>query len=96
VRTDAAAQAVDGRKNIKIAPAIGGARPEKRISFSLFAPFNLLLSETKEKQKCQQNQRISKIRARESTSKHSADPWLTLYRLAKPFLFTVFQSELLS
>jgi site-specific DNA recombinase len=59
-------------KNIKIAPAIGGARPEKRISFSLFAPFNLLLSETKEKQKCQQNQRISKIRARESTSKHSA------------------------
>jgi site-specific DNA recombinase len=59
-------------KNIKIAPAIGGACPQKRISFSLFPPFNLLLSETRKKQKCQKNQRISKIRARESTLEHSA------------------------
>jgi hypothetical protein len=72
VRADATVQAADGRKNIKIAPAIGGACPQKRISFSLFPPFNLLLSETRKKQKCQKNQRISKIRARESTLEHSA------------------------
>ena len=30
-------------KNIKIAPAIGGSLPQKRISFFLFAPFNLLV-----------------------------------------------------
>jgi len=30
-------------ENIKIAPAIGGSLPPKRISFSLFAPFNLLV-----------------------------------------------------
>jgi len=38
-------------ENIKIAPTIGGASPQKRISFSLFAPFNFLYLQ--EKQKCQ-------------------------------------------
>ncbi|MEA3489722.1 MAG: hypothetical protein U9R44_05230 [Candidatus Omnitrophota bacterium] len=42
-------------KNIKITTAIGGASPQKRISFSLFAPFNFLFSETKEKTQCQKN-----------------------------------------
>jgi hypothetical protein len=32
-------------KNIKIAPAVGGASLEKRISVSLFGPFNFLFSE---------------------------------------------------
>ncbi|MCG2692948.1 hypothetical protein L6279_02450, partial [Candidatus Parcubacteria bacterium] len=39
-------------KNIKIAPAIGGALPSKRISFFLFAPFNFLFSETEKKLQC--------------------------------------------
>jgi len=30
-------------KNIKIASCLGGRLPQKRISFSLFAPFNLLV-----------------------------------------------------
>jgi len=44
-------------KNIKIAPAIGGSLPPKRISFSLFAPFNFLFSETEKKLQCQKNQK---------------------------------------
>ncbi len=59
-------------KNIKIAPAIGGARPQKRIAFSLFPPFNFLFSETERKSQCQQNQQITKIRRKKSTSAHSA------------------------
>ncbi len=59
-------------KNIKIAPAIGGALLEKRISVSLFGPFNFLFSEAKKNQKCQKNQRIFKIRRKKSTSAHSA------------------------
>jgi len=55
-------------KNIKIAPAIGGALLEKRISVSLFDPFNFLFSEAKKNQKCQKNQRIFKIRRKKSTS----------------------------
>jgi len=58
-------------KNIKIAPAIGGARPHKRISFSLFPPFNFLFSETERKSQCQQNQRLTKIRRKVSTLRHS-------------------------
>ena len=81
-------------KNIKIAPAIGGALLEKRISVSLFDPFNFLFSEAKKNQKCQKNQRIFKIRRKKSTSAHSADPWLLLYKFSKPFFFTVFQTEL--
>jgi site-specific DNA recombinase len=55
-------------KNIKIAPAIGGARPQKRISFSLFAPFNFLFSESERKSQCQKNQKVTKIRRKKSTS----------------------------
>jgi DNA invertase Pin-like site-specific DNA recombinase len=55
-------------KNIKIAPAIGGARPQKRISFSLFAPFNFLFSESERKSQCQKNQIVTKIRRKKSTS----------------------------
>ena len=36
-------------KNIKIAPPIGGAAAAKRISFSLFEPFNSLFLETKKR-----------------------------------------------
>jgi len=81
-------------KNIKIAPAVGGALLGKRISVSLFGPFNFLFSEAKKNQKCQKNQRIFKIRRKKSTSVHSADPWFLLYKFSKPFLFTVFQTEL--
>jgi site-specific DNA recombinase len=55
-------------KNIKIAPAIGGARPQKRIAFSLFAPFNFLFSETERKSQCQKNQIVTKFRRKKSTS----------------------------
>jgi len=81
-------------KNIKIAPAIGGSLPPKRISFSLFAPFNFLFSETEKKLQCQKNQKLTKIWLKKSTSVLSADPWFVLYKLAKPFFFTAFQVEL--
>jgi len=81
-------------KNIKIAPAIGGSLPPKRISFSLFAPFNFLFSETEKKLQCQKNQKLTKICQKKSTSVLSADPWFVLYKLAKPFFFTSFQVEL--
>jgi len=81
-------------ENIKIAPAVGGASLEKRISVSLFGPFNFLFSEVEKNQKCQKNQRIFKIRRKKSTSVPSADPWFLLYKFSKPFLSTVFQTEL--
>ena len=92
-------------KNIKIAPAIGGALPPKRISFSLFAPFsrllrdpatagNFLFSETEGKTQCQKNQKLTKICPKKSTSVLSDDPWFILYKLSKPFFFTAFQVEL--
>jgi hypothetical protein len=81
-------------ENIKIAPAVGGALLGKRISFSLFGPFNFLFSEAKKNQKCQKNQRIFKIRRKKSTSVPLADPWFLLYKFSKPFFSTVFQTEL--
>jgi len=66
-------------KNIKIAPAIGGSLPPKRISFSLFAPFSRL---------------VIKICQKKSTSGLLGDPWFILYKLSKPFFFTAFQVEL--
>jgi hypothetical protein len=83
-------------KNIKIAPAIGGARPQKRIAFSLFAPFNFLFSESERKSQCQKNQIVTKFRRKKSTSVPSDDPWVIFYKSLKPFLFSVFQFELLS
>ncbi|MFA4854741.1 MAG: zinc ribbon domain-containing protein [Candidatus Omnitrophota bacterium] len=62
-------------KNIKIAPAIGGALPPKRISFSLFAPFNFLFSETERKSQCQKNQKLIKICQKKSTSVPSVGRW---------------------
>ena len=59
-------------KNIKIAPAIGGSLPPKRISFSLFPPFNFLFSETEKKLQCQKNQKLTKICQKKSTSVPSA------------------------
>ena len=59
-------------KNIKIAPAVGGALPPKRISFFLFAPFNFLFSETEKKLQCQKNQKLTKICPKKSTSAPSA------------------------
>jgi len=92
-------------KNIKIAPAIGGSLPPKRISFSLFAPFsrllrdpakagNFLFSETEKKLQCQKNQKVIKICQKKSTSGLLGDPWFILYKLSKPFFFTAFQVEL--
>ena len=59
-------------KNIKIAPPIGGAAAAKRISFSLFEPFNSLFLEIKKKSQCQKNQKLTKIRPKKSTSELSA------------------------
>ena len=83
-------------KNIKIAPAIGGARPQKRIAFSLFPPFNFLFSESERKSQCQKNQLVPKIFRKKSSLKLSDDPWVVFYKSLKPFLFSVFRSELLS
>jgi len=83
-------------KNIKIAPAIGGSLPPKRISFSLFPPFNFLFSETERKTQCQKNQRVIKICQKKSTSVPSDGPWFVLYKLSKSFFFTVFQVELMN
>ena len=55
-------------KNIKIASCLGGRLPQKRISFSLFAPFNFLFSETERKSQCQKNQKLIKICQKKSTS----------------------------
>jgi len=55
-------------KNIKIASCLGGRLPQKRISFSLFAPFNFLFSETERKSQCQKNQKLIKICPKKSTS----------------------------
>jgi len=55
-------------KNIKIASCLGGRLPQKRISFSLFAPFNFLFSETEKKLQCQKNQKLTKICLKKSTS----------------------------
>src|SRR3989338_7508308 len=62
-------------KNIKIASCLGGRLPQKRISFSLFAPFNFLLSETERKSQCQKNQKLIKICKKKSTSAPSAVRW---------------------
>jgi hypothetical protein len=74
------------RKNIKIAPAIGGALPPKRISFFLFAPFNFLFSETEKKLQCQKNQKLTKICRKKSTSGLSADRWLQWLGMALEIL----------
>jgi len=81
-------------KNIKIAPAIGGASPQKRISFFLFAPFNFLFSEVREKSECQKIQRLTKISGKKSTSELSDDPWFILYKLSKPLFRTAFKFDL--
>jgi hypothetical protein len=76
-------------KNIKIAPAIGGALPQKRISFSLFAPFNFLFSETEKKLQCQKNQKLTKICPKKSTSGRSAGLFFSLYNV----LFSFFKIQ---
>jgi len=82
------------RKNIKIAPAIGGALPPKRISFSFFAPFNFLFSETERKSQCQKNQKLTKICLKKSTSGPSDDRWFRYHRTILPFLQEVYQDKL--
>ena len=59
-------------KNIKICPAVGGARAQKRISFYFFEPFNFLFLETEKKLQCQTNQRLTKIPPAESALEPSA------------------------
>ena len=71
-----------------------GLTPQKRIAFSLFPPFNFLFSEQERKSQCQQNQRLTKIRGKHSTSVPTDDPWFALYKVLKPFLFTAFRPEL--
>ena len=81
-------------KNMTIGPAVGNASPWKRVTFSLFDPFNFLFLESKEKQICQKNQRIIRASAKKSTSVPTDDPWLEMYKLLKPFFYTIFKSEL--
>jgi len=85
---------VSRTKNIKIAPPVGGARPENRISYTLFEPFGTLFSEARSEKLCQKNQTKNRIQSKQSASELSVDPWLVLYRLLKPILLTVFRSEL--
>ena len=80
-------------QNIKIAPPVGAARPKKRLSFTLFEPFQQLFSETNTEQKCQTIQNKLQIQKCGSSSSLSGDPWLILYRLLKPFLLTIFFNE---
>jgi len=63
-------------KNIKIAPAIGGALPPRRISFSLFAPFNFFFFEREQKTQCQTKQKLTKICQRKSISGLTDDRWV--------------------
>jgi site-specific DNA recombinase len=77
-------------KNIKIAPAIGQALPQKRISFSLFAPFDFLFSETEKKLQCQKNQKLIKICPKKSVSALSDGRWMyyrrTMEKIAKALM----------
>jgi hypothetical protein len=74
-------------KTSKSPPPSAVLFPPKRISFSLFEPFNFLLSEVKDKPKCQKNKVLAKIRPKKSTSEPSDDPWLALYKLLKPLFY---------
>lgn len=59
-------------QNIKIAPPVGGASARKRISFSLFEPFNSIFSEGENLKKCPKNQNKIQIKKCESNSLLSA------------------------
>jgi len=63
-------------------------------SYSFFAPFNSFFFEAQNSLNLKQNQGVRKNLCLKSILKLSADPWSILYRLIKPFLFTVFQNEL--
>jgi len=69
-------------KNIKIAQ-------KKIFSFSFFAPFNFLFSETERKSQCQKNQKLTKIRPKKSTSEPSDGLLFRLYNV----LFSFFQTQ---
>lgn len=51
--------------SIKIAPAIGGASPQKRMSFQLHEPFKSLFLEAKKESQCKARQRVTKAREKE-------------------------------
>ena len=59
--------------SIEVFPAYGGARPKKRISYSLYEPFNTILLE--ERKKCQhtKNKRIATTDPEKSILKPTAD-----------------------
>ena len=73
-------------KNIKIAPPVGGSRLEKRISFTLFEPFNSIFPEARAKKLCQKNQNKIQNQEKKSGSKRTDDPWSPLYRSFKNIL----------
>jgi len=58
-------------QNIKIAPPVGAARPEKRLSYALFEPFQQLFSEARAEKLCRKNQYKIKNHLEESTSRLS-------------------------
>ena len=58
-------------KNIKIAPPVGSARLENRLSFGLFEPFNTLFAEAQESKICRKILRIPPPPPEESTLKLS-------------------------
>jgi len=59
-------------QNIKIAPPVGGASARKRISFTLFEPFNSLFSEGGKFKKCLQIKNIIQTSPKQSNSLLSA------------------------
>ena len=58
-------------QNIKIAPPVGGASVRKRISFSLYEPFNFLFQEASQEKKCLKNRRKKRIQQEKSISEFS-------------------------
>jgi len=84
---------VSRTKNIKIAPPVGAARPEKRLSYALFEPFQQLFSETRSGEKCTKNLHKNRIQEKQSISAPSDDHWFLLYKYLKPILLTALNSE---
>ena len=58
-------------QNIKIAPPVGGSRLEKRVSFSLFEPYNFIFSGARAGEKNKRIQCKKQIPEKESTFAHS-------------------------
>jgi hypothetical protein len=73
-------------ENIKIAPPVGSAHLEKRISFAFFEPFNFIFSEARANILDRKNLCKIQIPEKKSAYAHSVDPWFVLYKSLKNIL----------